>query len=113
MDIYKINNVFSEEQVKTIKSLLRKDLIEKDENNQYINREDDPIGGYGVDTRLGRLQYKIDEKKSFQKIKDELENIIEQKYNIKLRCSGASCVEYSAEFGSPNLPVHWDHDELS
>lgn len=108
MTIHKIENVFLDEEVKLINSLIRKNDLEKI-NNEYMNRDNHPYG-YGVDNQLGRLQYGIEMTKELSDIVQTLTQRINNLFNLKLSSSGLSCVEYSAEFGEPNLPVHWDHD---
>lgn len=109
MTIHKIKNFFSDEEISLIKSSMNKNKLEKDENGNYLDRTKHPLG-YGIDYKLGRLQYGIEMTEDISKLIEELRGKINKLFNLNLHSSGFSCAEYSAEFGTPNLPIHWDHD---
>lgn len=109
MTVVKINNVFSNTELDLINSLLRKDEIQKNEDGTYV-QHDGNGNAYGVHSGLGRLQYRIEDSQQFGELKNNLAKKINELFGLNISSSGAYCAEYSAEFGTPNLPVHWDHD---
>jgi len=111
MGIYKIDNVFSEKQLELINYFVKKNKVKKDSNGDYPDREKDYLNGNGIDKRLGRLQYGIKNNDILQRLKGELENSVNGLFNSNLYLSSITYAEYSAEFGEPNLPIHWDHDD--
>jgi hypothetical protein len=91
MSIVKIDNLFSLEQMSII--------------NNAIS-----IPSEGIDSTLGRSCI-WDIKHSFnQDIKDTLENIVKNITGAPLAMDHALYVEYSAKYGQPNLPPHFDGD---
>lgn len=90
MEIIKFENVFTKEQLKTIKEVISSSEIDQ------------------INTELGRLQYKSPLDFPFDLL-NEINYLIFKNFN-NLALGPVSVVEYSAKYGKPNLPVHYDHD---
>jgi hypothetical protein len=92
MGIVKINNILSWEELDFIKNLI--------ENSEFE-----------IDKDLGRMRISRTLNDKFSKdILDKLYEIANQSTDIPLTMSHAICVEYSAKYGQPNLPPHFDGD---
>lgn len=98
MNIKKIDNVFTEEEVQI--------LIDKLE---YLESLPKDSGAVLVDKSLGRLLFPA-LKEIPMSIKEKLFYIAESFSFKGLSLAGANAVEYSNKYGKPNLPVHYDHD---
>lgn len=109
MTVLKMDNVFSDTELNLINSLLRREDITRNEDGTFIQHDGDEYG-YGIHSGLGRLQYRIEDNQQFSELRQNLAKKINALFGVNLSSSGAYCAEYSAEFGTPNLPVHWDHD---
>lgn len=98
MNIKKIDNVFTEEEVKQLKDKL-----------EYLESLPESSGFVIFDKNLGRLLFPVLEEIPLS-IKQKLFDIAESFSFKDLSLSGANAVEYSNKYGEPNLPVHYDHD---
>jgi hypothetical protein len=90
MDIFKFENVFTDKELKIIRDNINVSEIEQ------------------VNTKLGRLQYKTPLNFPFDLLNKVNSLVFKTFTNLALR--SISAVEYSAKYGKPNLPVHYDHD---
>ena len=91
MNIVKIDNIFSLEQMRIINNAI-----------SILSEE--------IDSTLGRSCI-WDIRNSFsQDIEDALENIVKNITGAPLTMDHAVCVKYSAKYGQPNLPPHFDGD---
>lgn len=95
MTINYFENVFSVEDLNLLK--LKTDYTyDNDTENLWI------------DERLGRIV--INDIKINDTILEKVNYLAESTSKKKLKLSGIVAVEYSNKYGSPNLPVHFDHD---
>jgi len=107
MSIHKINNIFSEEELKSIYEIIYNTHIPILKDGSYIPAADN--FGTGVDSTLGRLQIGNLQGLSKQ-IKDKLADIAHSLSDTALSMDHALYVEYSSKYGAPNLPPHFDYD---
>ena len=92
MSIKKINNVFTQEELEILNNCLDYSKISPEINNT-----------------LGRLH--IGNLKNLpDAIIIKITDIVLSLFSKELKFSGGFAVEYSAAYGLPNLPVHYDHD---
>lgn len=108
MSITKINNIFTKEELDILDMQLDYSSIPLDDENNYVDHKTNGEG-MGIHDELGRLQFGhlINLPISIvNKVSDIAKNLSDQ----KLSMSHAIGVEYNAAYGSPNLPVHYDHD---
>lgn len=93
--INKINNVFSDEEIAKIKKVIQRP----------INSE--------LDENLGRKKGQLQSNSLGTKLNKKLIKIAKEYSSVDLKFLGCSYAEYSYEYGSPNLPPHFDGDESS
>lgn len=91
MSIIKVSNVFSPEELKFIKAAVRANNFIPDNN---LGRKD-----------MGRVGELLS-----NETLEKLYAISRQVTDMPLSISHVMAVEYSAEFGQPNLPPHFDGD---
>lgn len=91
MSILKVDNVFTAEELLLIKNEIEKNEIEADET-------------------LGRKYMGPVHEAFTEEIKDKIYAIAREASDLPLEMSHAMVVEYSADFGKPNLPPHFDGD---
>lgn len=110
-DIIKINNLFTIEEQKTFLFFVDKSKIPVDKNNNYIKRD---INNIGIDENLGRLQFdwRVEKNKISETILTKLSSIAKKMSTDELKFDRISAVEYSGKYGTPNLPIHYDHDDI-
>lgn len=110
-NVYKINNIFTSEELTLINNSIKCSKIPVDNNGNYINI-DDSYQEIGIDHRLGRLQFGLLNnfhdvlENIFLKINDFVNIIFTKNYIF----SHAMVVEYNNKYGTPNLPPHYDAD---
>lgn len=92
MSIKKINNIFTQEELEILNNSLNYSKTSPEINNT-----------------LGRLHIG-----NVSNLPDaiviKIMDIVEKLFSKELKFSGGFAVEYSAAYGLPNLPVHYDHD---
>ena len=108
MNITKLNNIFTQEELDLLESNLDYSSIPTDDKSNYINYKDDSEGR-GIHHELGRLQLG-GLKNLSQSILEKVDNIAKNSSSKKLSMTHAMAVEYRSCYGSPNLPVHYDYD---
>lgn len=108
MSVKKLSNIFTEEELEVLNSGLDYSVIPLDDNNNYVNYKLDNEGR-GIHDELGRLQFG-GLKHLSQTILDKVNDIAKDSSSEKLLMAHATAVEYNSLYGSPNLPVHYDHD---
>lgn len=91
MSITKINNIFSPEE---IESLAKMGSIENSR----------------IDSNLGRIIIGGVQENITIDMEHKISDIVNSIINDPLVWSGAMIVEYSAKYGKPNLPPHFDRD---
>lgn len=108
MNVIKVNNIFTQEELKILESKLDYSEIPTDSEFNYINHKIDNEGR-GIHHELGRLQFG-GLKDLPQNILDKVNNIAKNVSSKKLSMAHAMAVEYGSSYGVSNLPVHYDHD---
>lgn len=109
MNITHIKNIFTDEELDFIKNQINYSNIPLDNNGNFINHKDNIIqNGVGIHDELGRLQF--GGLQLSDSIINKVKNIAKNVSNKNLSLSHAIVVEYSGKYGTPNLPVHYDHD---
>jgi hypothetical protein len=91
MSIARIDNIFSQEEIDHIESV----IAERDAN---------------LHTRLGRLKFFNIEGYLLPEIINKLNDIAKDNSDLPLKMTHAMSVEYSLLYGNPNLPPHFDGD---
>lgn len=104
--VHQFKDIFSEEDLKAIHTAI--DSIDIPMvNGRYVDTRKN-VAGIGINKELGRLQFgglnNIDD------INDKLYKIVSDISDIPLLQDHVICVKYSAEYGQPVLPPHFDHD---
>jgi hypothetical protein len=92
MGINKVDNIFSWDELKIIS-----DMAPTQENE--------------IDDNLGRIYISQTRNILTQQMQDKLYKIIDDITDAPLVMDHALCVEYSAKYGQPNLPPHFDGDK--
>ena len=111
MTIHKIRNIFTNEELRILEKGFNYNDIPRTPDGNYINSKQDKTGsGKGINSELGRLQFRSIDFLS-KSILNKLNKIVKNITNSKLALSHSVPVEYSGQYGTPNLPVHWDHDD--
>lgn len=108
MSVQKIKNIFTQEELNILNNAISYSKIPVDDNNNYVNYKSNSEG-VGIHEELGRLQFG-GLKDLPQQIKYKLNNMVKNLLSKNLLFSHAVAVEYSSSYGTPNLPVHYDHD---
>jgi len=109
MSIWKVNNIFSEEELHDIIEAVKNKKSLFNENFVFQGKVKYELAhGLGIDNDLGRL--KIGRIEFTKKAVETLNNLIKDKTDKDLYFDGASCFEYSKTFGMSNLPAHVDGD---
>lgn len=108
MNVKKLSNIFTPEEIEILNSKLDYSLIPRVDNSNYASYKNNSQG-IGVHEELGRLQFGGLEDLP-ESIIDKINNIAKDSSDIKLSLSHAMAVEYGCAYGLPNLPVHYDHD---
>lgn len=93
--IYKLDNIFSDEHIKILNNIISDSI-----NENFV-----------LDFNLGRLQITIPELPP--DIVKHINKKVKSLFNInKIILSSVQYVQYSGEYGSPNLPPHFDGDMI-
>ena len=109
-NVWKIENIFSDTELKNIYEKVNQKRNEFDENFVFHGDSSlEDISGIGPDPDLGR--FRIGRIEITQEVFKKLNDLLKDKTNKNLKLSGISCVEYSNEYGDPNLPPHFDSCE--
>jgi hypothetical protein len=118
MSIKKIQNVLLEEDIMTFKSITDKLEAPRNDDGSFIfESEEDLI----VSRYLGRIQlninnmdelfpFKNNEQKQQEHIVKRLSGIASSFAGKLVQLSSTTYVEYSAKYGKPDLPPHFDGD---
>ena len=107
MNVVKINDIFSEEEIALIKKSIDSVEIPVDENGKYLSSAENQ--GTGIDEHLGRIQ--IGSLSLTTAIKEKILKIVNETSGSKLELGHILYAEYSNQYGEPNLPVHFDGDQ--
>lgn len=109
MTVHKIDNLFSEEELFLINSLVEqvKTNINKDDPRNFILSYSLEHKKFGFDKTLGRLLVMIDLPIS---IENKITSLVNGLSKTKLKLSHSMYAEYSGDYGTPYLPTHFDHD---
>lgn len=94
MEIIRLNNIFSEEQLLVL-------------NNAIDEASEDVMESPTENSNLGRVSYRIG---PFHFYYESLFNKISHLTGSRLEMKGANAVEYNLKYGQPNLPPHVDRD---
>ncbi len=110
MSIVEIKNMFSKEEIEHLHQVINSTVISKDENGEYVVCKN----SNGVDKNLGRLVsiLELSECSSYisPQVQDKIVKIAEDILKEPANISSALHVTYGAEYGTPNLPPHFDGD---
>ena len=110
MSSIKIKDVFSEEEIEDLYDTINSAFIPKLENGKYADHKN--LGG--INKNLGRLTsiLNLHECSSYIPfyIQDKLVRIAEDILNEPVGLDHALHAKYSSEYGTPNLPPHFDGD---
>jgi len=106
MSITKINDVFSLEELEIINKLINETQIPLNSDGTYINYNENE--GTGLCKELGRLQ--IGNILVPEHIRTKIIDIGNKISGVSLDLSHIAYAEYSAKYGVPDLPAHFDHD---
>lgn len=112
MSISKINNVFADEELLLIDSIINNKYIPRTETGEYIAFDWEFHAG--IDSNLGRLQFNLSDKfgNPHTSINERLSDIASEAFyfDCKLPWSlnNVLYAEYSGKYGTPNLPPHFD-----
>jgi hypothetical protein len=106
-NVIKLNNIFTENELKIFFDEIKYTDVPTDSDGKYLNSKDN--NGVGIDNDLGRLQFK-NLSNLPQNILDKVNTLAKQVSDKPLSMSSIVSVEYSGKYGTPNLPVHYDHD---
>ena len=87
MEIHKLTNIFSEQEIKDL-------LFLQEDNTRVDNKLGRVISGNSLQIYLIK----------------KIEKIVNEFSNINLISSGATYIEYNNKYGDPNLPPHFDGD---
>jgi hypothetical protein len=107
MGITKINNLFYLEELDIINKLINETQIPLNNDGEYVNYYDND--GSGVCKDLGRIQ--IGNILIPDHMRDRLVDIANKISKTNLMLSTFSYAEYSAKYGAPDLPAHFDYDK--
>jgi len=105
MNPIKVDNLFSQSEIDKFHSMTDSIRIPLNEDGSWVYEENT---GFSISKELGRIQLTITELDSEFVIK--LTNIVNSTLGTNYSMSGATYVEYSSEYGTPDLPPHFDGD---
>lgn len=106
MLIKKVENLLSSEDVLHFLSITDNISTPLNEDGSFVY---DETTGFSISKDLGRLQMNI-EKINNEELITRLKNIANSFVDFDLSLNGATYVEYSSRYGTPNLPPHFDGD---
>ena len=107
MSVYKINDLFSKEELEIFYGLINSIVIPIKDDGTYIYDTDESPGNCTISQSLGRLQSTF---RPPEKIQKKLINTAKNIESKELIISSMTYVEYNKKYGTPNLPPHFDGD---
>lgn len=107
MSVYKINDIFSKSELETLYGLIDSIVIPIKADGTYLYDTEDTLSTCTISRSLGRLQASF---KAPDGVCLRLFDVVKQTHPEKMTVSGATYVEYSKKYGTPDLPPHFDGD---
>jgi hypothetical protein len=107
MSVHKVNDLFSSQELKLLYILINSIVIPINDNGTYIYDTDNGQENCTISKSLGRLQSSF---KTPEELNKKLLNIAKNISLKELSVSAMTYVEYNKNYGTPNLPPHFDGD---
>lgn len=108
MNVYKINDLFSNTELDVLYAFINRIVIPIKDDGTYIYDTGNGKEECAVSKDLGRIQSSSEVPKE---VCDTLFKIARDTSSKELSCSGMTYVEYNKKYGTPNLPPHFDGDQ--
>lgn len=107
MTVSKLNNIFSDDELRVIYKIINETVVPRNEDGSYIDYRKSG-NGTGLCEELGRIQ--LTGLRFPEELNNKILKIINDLSDVTLHMHHIIYAEYSNKYGVPQLPAHFDHD---